>query len=534
MTTSNVVSAPTQPVLQMRGISKSFHGVYALRDVSLTIFPGEIHALMGENGAGKSTLMKILAGAYTADTGEVQINGETVRIADPNDARKAGITLIYQELNVAPNLTVTENIFMGHERTKAATFLQRDQMRQEAAALLKSLGAGFGEDALVSTLSIAEQQQIEIARALKDKSRILVMDEPTAALSDRETEQLFRLIGQLRDDGIAIIYISHRMAEVYRLADRVSVLRDGEYVGTLEKSEISSERLVQMMVGRALGDFYEHKSHSSSRTSADSLVDSSGEAIAPSSPSAPVLEVKGLADGRKVQPASFELYAGEIVGLAGLVGAGRTELARLIFGADPATAGEVFLNGKKLHISSPKDAIANGIAYVPEDRKDQGLFLEMTSRQNITMNVLGKRSTAGVMNFGVLKQIAADAINNLGIRVASPATRAIDLSGGNQQKLLVARWLAINPKVLLLDEPTRGVDIGAKSEIYRIISDLAAQGVAILMISSELPEIVGMSDRVLVMREGHLVGEVGGTTGTKITQENIMAYATGAKEVSQS
>jgi ribose transport system ATP-binding protein len=526
MTTSNIVSAPTQPVLQMRGISKSFHGVYALRDVSLTVFPGEIHALMGENGAGKSTLMKILAGAYTADTGEIQISGETVRIADPNDARKAGITLIYQELNVAPNLTVTENIFMGHERTKAATFLQRDQMRQEAAALLKSLGASFSADTLVSTLSIAEQQQVEIARALKDKSRILVMDEPTAALSDRETEQLFQLIGQLRDDGIAIIYISHRMAEVYRLADRVSVLRDGEYVGTLEKSEISSERLVQMMVGRALGDFYEHKSHLSSRTPAD--------AIAPPSPPAPVLEVRGLTDGRKVQPTSFELYAGEIVGLAGLVGAGRTELARLIFGADPATAGEVLLNGKRLHISSPKDAIANGIAYVPEDRKDQGLFLEMTSRQNITMNVLGKQSKAGVMNFGVLKQIATDAINNLGIRVASPATRAIDLSGGNQQKLLVARWLAINPKVLLLDEPTRGVDIGAKSEIYRIISDLAAQGVAILMISSELPEIVGMSDRVLVMREGHLVGEVGGTTGTEITQENIMAYATGAKEVSQS
>jgi ribose transport system ATP-binding protein len=526
MTTSNVVSAPTQPVLQMRGISKSFHGVYALRDVSLTVFPGEIHALMGENGAGKSTLMKILAGAYTADTGEIQINGKTVRITDPNDARKAGITLIYQELNVAPNLTVTENIFMGHERTKAATFLQRDQMRQEAAALLKNLGASFGADTLISTLSIAEQQQVEIARALKDKSRILVMDEPTAALSDRETEQLFRLIGQLRNDGIAIIYISHRMAEVYRLADRVSVLRDGEYVGTLEKSEISSERLVQMMVGRALGDFYEHKSHLSSHSSA--------EAIAPSSTPPPILEVKGLTDGRKVQPASFELYAGEIVGLAGLVGAGRTELARLIFGADPATAGEVLLNGTRLHISSPKDAIANGIAYVPEDRKDQGLFLEMTSRQNITMNVLGKQSKAGVMNFGLLKQIAADAINNLGIRVASPATRAIDLSGGNQQKLLVARWLAINPKVLLLDEPTRGVDIGAKSEIYRIISNLAAQGVAILMISSELPEIVGMSDRVLVMREGHLVGEVGGTTGTEITQENIMAYATGAKEVSQS
>ncbi|MBD1911435.1 MULTISPECIES: sugar ABC transporter ATP-binding protein [unclassified Leptolyngbya] len=504
----------TAPVLEMRGISKQFFGFSALRNVNLTVYPGEVHALMGENGAGKSTLMKILAGAYSADSGEILINGQPTKITHPSEARAAGITLIYQELNVAPNLTVAENIFMGQERTRAGLFLQRDQMYQEAEAILESLGASFSPKTTVSTLSIAEQQQIEIARALKDKSRILVMDEPTAALSDRETERLFGLIRRLRDDGIAIIYISHRMEEVYALADRVSVLRDGEYVGSLEHQTISADRLVQMMVGRPLQDFYEHESHAS--MAADE---------------APLLQVVDLTDGREIGPASFNLYAGEILGLAGLVGAGRTELARLIFGADPRSGGEVYLQGRRLHIDSPVDALRVGIAYVPEDRKDQGLFLEMSSHNNITMNVLGQRAKAGVMNLGFLKNIAADAIEQLGIRLASPNTRAVDLSGGNQQKLLLARWLAIKPKVLLLDEPTRGVDIGAKSEIYRIISDLAAQGVGILMISSELPEVIGMSDRVLVMREGRLVGEVGGTTGEAITQENIMVYATGAREM---
>ena len=507
-------SIATLPVLEMRNISKRFHGVPALQNVDLTLYPGEVHALMGENGAGKSTLMKILAGAYAADTGEVRILEQPVRISNPAEARLAGITLIYQELNVAPNLTVAENIFMGHERTKGGVLLERSQMEREAAEILQTLGAAFRPETRVSSLSIAEQQQVEIARALKDQSRILVMDEPTAALSDRETERLFEIIRRLRSDGIAIIYISHRMDEVYALADRVSVLRDGEYVGSLTQSEISSERLVQMMVGRPLQDFYETRSNGRSAQAA------------------PLLEVIGLTDGHKVQPASFTLYAGEILGLSGLVGAGRTELARLIFGADPKTGGEIRLEGRRLNISSPNEAIAAGIAYVPEDRKDSGLFLEMSSRKNITMNVLGNEATAGVMNGNRLRQIAAAAIEQLGIRLASPSIRAMDLSGGNQQKLLIARWLAIKPKVLLLDEPTRGVDIGAKSEIYRIISDLAAQGVAILMISSELPEIVGMSDRVLVMREGHLMGEVGGATGEAITQENIMAYATGVKQSS--
>ncbi len=506
-------SAPTQtPVLEMRGITKRFHGVPALQGVNLTIYPGEVHALMGENGAGKSTLMKILAGAYIADEGEIYVNGQRLHITDPGTARQAGINLIYQELNVAPNLTVTENIFMGSE-LRRGQLLDRERMHRDAERVLQSLGATFSPTDLVSSLSIAEQQVVEIARALKDNSRILVMDEPTAALSDRETERLFEVIHKLRQDGIAIIYISHRMEEVYALANRVSVLRDGQYIGSLTRDEISPERLVQMMVGRPMGDFYEHQRQTS--------------------PGAVVLEVRNLGGG-KVQPANLTLHAGEIVGLAGLVGAGRTELSRLIFGADPKASGEVWLNGNKLDIHSPGDAIAAGIGYVPEDRKDQGLFLEMTSGKNITLNMLKQDAKVGVLNWRSLGKIASDAVEDFNIRLANLEIRAVDLSGGNQQKLLLARWLAIKPRVLLLDEPTRGVDIGAKSEIYRIISDLAQQGVAILMVSSELPEVVGLSDRVLVMREGQIVGELGGTTGTTITQENIMAYATGASEVAGS
>lgn len=514
MASSTQPSIKTKAVLEMQGITKTFHGFTALHDVNLTIYPGEVHALMGENGAGKSTLMKILAGAYIADAGEIRIDGQPVKMTNPGQARDLGIAIIYQELNLAPNLTVAENIFMGSEIRKGGTFIDQDEMRRKATEVLENLDASFDAGDLVSTLSIAEQQQVEIARALKDKSRILVMDEPTAALSDRETEKLFEVVRRLRNEGIAIIYISHRMEEIYALADRVSVIRDGGYIGSLERMEISAERLVEMMVGRPLQDLYEHKRQTT--------------------PGPVVLEVTNLSDGRKVKSASFQLHAGEIVGLAGLVGAGRTEIARLIFGADRRTSGEIKLEGRSLNISTPDDAIKAGIAYVPEDRKDLGLFLEISSGENITMNVLGREAKAGIINSKSLFNIVADAINNLAIRLASPNIRAMDLSGGNQQKLLLARWLAINPKVLLLDEPTRGVDIGAKSEIYRIISNLAANGVAILMISSELPEVVGMSDRVLVMRAGSLVGEVGGSTGEAITQENIMAYATGAREVAKS
>ncbi len=517
MTTSIETSfseAPTvTPVLEMRGIAKRFNGVPALQNVNLTIYPGEVHALMGENGAGKSTLMKILAGAYIADEGEIHINGSPVKITDPATARKAGINLIYQELNVAPNLTVTENMFMGSE-LRQGQFLDRKRMQLEAQQVLKSLGANFTEQTVVGKLSIAEQQQVEIARALKDKSRVLVMDEPTAALSDRETERLFEVIRKLRSDGIAIIYISHRMEEIYALADRISVLRDGQYIGSLTRDEISPQRLVQMMVGRSMEDFYEHQRQKN--------------------PGPVVLSVRNISDGRKIKPASFEVHAGEILALSGLVGAGRTEICRLIFGADRKASGEVFLNGKKLNINTPSDAIDAGIGYVPEDRKDQGLFLEMSSRKNIAINTLKQDAKAGVVNWGSVNRLATQAVENFHIRLANLEIRAVDLSGGNQQKLLLARWLAIKPRILMLDEPTRGVDIGAKSEIYRIMSELAAQGVAIIMVSSELPEVVGMSDRVLVMREGHLVGELDDSVGKEITQEKIMHYATGATEVSGS
>lgn len=513
--TTNIESlfshSPTAtPVLEMQGIGKRFNGVPALQNVDLTIYPGEVHALMGENGAGKSTLMKILAGAYIADEGEIRINGQSLKIDNPATARKAGINLIYQELNVAPNLSVTENIFMGSELQRNQ-FLDRKGMEIEAQQVLDSLGATFSARDIVGTLSIAEQQQVEIARALKDLSRVLVMDEPTAALSERETERLFEVIHKLRNDGIAIIYISHRMEEIYALSDRVSVLRDGQYIGSLLREEISPQRLVQMMVGRPMEDFYEHQKQTH--------------------PGAVVLEVRNISDGRKIKSVSFALHAGEILGLAGLVGAGRTEVSRLIFGADRKVSGEVFLNGKKLEINSPSDAIKAGIGYVPEDRKDQGLFLEMSCRKNIALNTLKQEARAGFINWGSVNQLASKAVENFNIRLANLELRALDLSGGNQQKLLLARWLAIKPRVLMLDEPTRGVDIGAKSEIYRIMSELAAQGIAILMISSELPEVVGMSDRVLVMREGQLVGELDRTPGKEITQENIMHYATGAAEV---
>lgn len=500
--------ASQPPALEMLHISKSFPGVQALKDVSFVAFAGEVHALMGENGAGKSTLMKILAGAYTADSGEIRVFGRPVRISNPVDARRVGINLIYQELNLARNLTVAENIFMGVEPSRGG-LIDRKSMHAAAREVLQQLGASFTPDTPLARLSIAEGQLVEIARALLFKSRVLVMDEPTAALSERETEHLFRLIHRLRSQGIAIVYISHRMAEVYALADRLTVLRDGQRIGTLGKAEINAERVVQMMVGRPVQDFYQH------RTARDK-----GEVV---------LEVRGVTDGVRVLPSSFSVRAGEILGLAGLVGAGRTELARLIFGADRKTGGEVRIKGRLVSIRTPADALAAGLGYVPENRKEQGLFLEMASGDNIAMNVLGKYALAGVLNPAGIAQMVRRAIQDLSIRVPSPAARAKSLSGGNQQKLLLARWLAIGPKVLLLDEPTRGVDVGAKAEIYRLIGELAAQGVAVVFISSELPEIVGMSDRVLVMREGRIVGELDPARGDVISQENIMAYATGVR-----
>jgi ribose transport system ATP-binding protein len=492
-------------ILEMRGVSKSFPGVKALRNVNLKVWPGSVHALMGENGAGKSTLMKILAGAYRQDAGEVLIDGHLARLNTPHEARKAGVGIIYQELTVAPNLTVSENVFLGAEVSRFGVMTAQKEMERRTQEMLDRLGARFKADQKAAQLSVAEQQQVEIARALFYQSRILVMDEPTAALSERETEKLFEIVRQLRADGLAMIYISHRMAEVYQLADRLTVLRDGEYIGDLERSEFSSERVIEMMVGRKLEDFYKHTGAQVGRV---------------------IFEAAHLSDSKRVKDVSFQIRQGELVGLSGLIGAGRTELARLIFGADKKQTGQVYLEGKSMQIRSPRDAVRYGIGYVPEDRKQQGVFLQMAVRPNITMNVLGDSSTLGVLNSRALKERAKEEIKNLRVRTASLGALAGGLSGGNQQKLLLARWLEIRPKVLLLDEPTRGVDVGAKAEIYVIIRQLVEQGVAVLFISSELAEIVGICDRVLVMREGRLTGEVGGETGIEITQQNIMRMAT--------
>ncbi|WP_130835374.1 sugar ABC transporter ATP-binding protein [[Erwinia] mediterraneensis] len=493
-----------KPILEMRGISRRFGNFYALKAVDLTVWPGEVHALMGENGAGKSTLMKILAGAYSASSGEIIIDGQPTVIKGPKEALAAGITLIYQEINLAPNLTVAENIFLGSE-IRHLGLVRRRQMAQEAQRVIDRLGAQFSATDLVSTLSIAEQQQVEIARALQRNSRILVMDEPTAALSNRETGQLFALIKRLRSEGMAIIYISHRMAEVYELSDRVSVLRDGSYVGSLTRDNLNASELVRMMVGRPLNDLF-NKDRSISF-------------------GAIRLAVNHLTDGGKIHPGSLTVRAGEIVGLAGLVGAGRSELAQLIFGVHKPGSGEIWIDGEKVRINSPREAIAHGIGFLTENRKEQGLFLELAAHENIVMATLERDASYGMLNRRKAQKISSEAIQSLNIRVPHAQVRAGGLSGGNQQKLLISRWVSINPRILILDEPTRGVDVGARSEIYRMMNQMAQQGVAILMISSELPEVVGMSDRVYVMREGALVGEL---SGDNISQENIMTLATGA------
>jgi ribose transport system ATP-binding protein len=468
---------------------------------------------MGENGAGKSTLMKILSGAYHADPGgEIRIDGKHVTISGPLDALHCGISTIYQELSLAPNLSVAENMLLGREH-KSGPMIDRRSMEQACRTVLDRLGVRFRASTKVSELSMAERQLVEIARALIANARILIMDEPTTSLSSRETDALFALIRQLRSEGLAIIYISHRMAEVYELADRVSVLRDGTYVGTLTREELSAERLVRMMVGRDLSSFYK-KDH-----------DAKGSR-------GPVLfSVSHVSDGDRVHACSFDLHQGEVLGLAGLVGAGRTELARLIYGADRKASGEVTLNGKKLALHRPEDAIRAGVVYLTEDRKHLGLFLDMTVRENVNLNVLQRDARTGsILNIKAAKNRAAAAIRALGIRVAGDIVPVGSLSGGNQQKVLLSRLLETKPRVIILDEPTRGVDIGAKSEIYRLIDDLARRGVGVIVISSELPEIVGICDRVLVMREGRIAGEVGGVGHPPITQENIVAIATGVKE----
>lgn len=510
MTAQQKAEKPGVPVLEMRNISKTFGTIRALSNVSLTAHAGEVHALMGENGAGKSTLMKVLSGAYKADPGgEVLIDGRPVVTGDPIKAKANGIAVIYQELSLAPNLTVGQNMFLGTEPSRFG-IVDRAATRKLGDPILERLGLGFDANQIVATLSLGERQMVEIARALTTNARIIVMDEPTTSLTTRETDRLFEVIDNLKRQGIAIIYISHRMEEIYQLADRVSVLRDSAYVGTLEREELSAPKLVSLMVGRDLSSFYK-KEHS-----------------APTAEQKTVLSVREVGDGRKVHACSFDAHAGEVLGIAGLVGSGRTELARLIFGADEKTTGSVWLEGRELTINGPRDAMDEGIAYLTEDRKVLGLFLDMSINENINIGVIGADARpGGILDFAKARQRADKAVAELSIRTGSIATNVGALSGGNQQKALIARLLETRPKVIILDEPTRGVDVGAKSEIYRIIDELAREGIAIVVISSDLPEIIGIADRVLVMREGKIAGEVKAAPGAPIAQEAIMTLSTG-------
>ncbi len=492
------------PLLEMRGISKAFPGVQALSDVSFTLNAGEIHALVGENGAGKSTLMKVLTGGISKDAGTILLRGQPVEITSPRGAIDVGIAIIHQELTLIPYLTVAQNIYLGREpRGMAPGTVNWVALNRQAGELLERLGLGFRPTTLVSDLSIAQRQMVEVAKALSLSASIIAMDEPTSALSDREVEALFTFIRQLRSQGVGLIYISHRMAEVFELADRVTVMRDGRYVGTAPISELTEAKIINWMVGRTLGELYP-------KTSTPQ-------------PDA-VLKVRGLRRGVELQDISFELHRGEILGLAGLVGAGRTFVARALFGADPVDSGEIWLDGQTVRIRSPQQAIKLGIGFVPEDRKAQGLFLGLAVRHNISVTGLSALSRLGVVNRKRRDALAKRYVDELGVRTPSIAQRVRNLSGGNQQKVVIARWLTLNPKVLLLDEPTRGIDVGAKAEIYALISALAAKGMGILMISSELPEVLGVSDRILVMREGKLVGEF---SRAEATQDVIMVAATG-------
>ncbi|MGE5582845.1 MAG: sugar ABC transporter ATP-binding protein [Bacillota bacterium] len=491
-------------ILELKGIVKTFPGVKALNGVNLQVRPGEVHALLGENGAGKSTLIKVITGIYQPDRGEIKMSGKPIKFSDPLQAQHCGIAAIYQEPTAFPDLNVMENVYMGHYPVDPV-FKRIDwgRMRKETAELLKSLEMDIDPAARMKSLSVAERQLVEIAKALSFQSRILIMDEPTAALTLQEVKELFKIINRLQETGTAIIYISHRLEETFEIADRVTVLRDGQYIDTCNVSDVTMEKLIQMMVGRALNDLFPKAEVKR------------GERI---------LEVKNLAKNGEFSGISFELHKGEIVGLAGLVGAGRTELARTIFGVEQSDGGEIWVAGKKVTIRKPDDALRNGIAYLTEDRQQYGLVLPMALTQNVTLPTLKKFAVWGRLNRRKEEQTTAEYVKLLDIRAAGLYQKALQLSGGNQQKLVLAKWLATRPVVLILDEPTKGVDVGAKVAIYSIISQLAKEGLAILMISSELPEILGMSDRILVMHEGRLTAHF---RRAEATQEKILASAAG-------
>jgi ribose transport system ATP-binding protein len=478
--------AHAKPVLEMRGIVKRFPGVLALNDVTFDVRPGEVHVLLGENGAGKSTLIKILSGVYAPDAGQIRFDGQLVNIRNPRDAQALGISTIYQELNLVPDMTVAENIFLGREPMRRFGVVDRKQLIRQTSEVLAALHLQIDPQAIVKRLGIAQQQMVEIAKALSLKSRLIVMDEPTAVLTAHEIDLLFATVETLKKSGVAIIYISHRLDEVKMLGDRATVLRDGAWVGTVPVAEASVDQLIRMMVGRDLKDKFPKVT------------------IAPGEE---VLRVENLTRKGVLNDISFNLHRGEVLGIAGLVGAGRTEMARVVFGAEPFDSGRILLHGQPVKIKSPAHAIRKGIALLPEDRKRQGILAHLSIKQNITISALSKFLRGGVIN---LRQEHAHAKEYAAsMRIASPDLDrwVYYLSGGNQQKVVIAKWLSSHADIFLFDEPTRGIDVAAKVEVYQLMGEMLKRGAAIVMISSELPEILGMSDRILVMRGGRIRGE---------------------------
>ena len=492
----------------MQNISKSFPGVQALKDVTLTVAPGEIMALVGENGAGKSTLMRVLNGVLPLEQGEIFWEGRPVAIHSPHDAQSLGISMIHQELALIPYLDTGKNIFLGREpRGIIPGTVNWKRLYAQASEQLDRLGLAIDPRTPVRFLPIAQQQMVEVAKALSLNARLIVMDEPTSSLTDREVETLFAQIKALRTQGVSVIYISHRLEEVFEIADRVTVLRDGMLVGTEPITALDSDRIIRMMVGREIGYVYERSERP---------------------PEGPiVLELRGVTRVGAIEDVSLTLRRGEILGVAGLVGAGRTELAETIFGVRPATSGEIWLEGRRVSIRRPSEAIDLGIGFVPEDRKAQGLFLSMDVATNTVMPILRRLTRWLLIQWSRVAKVAAEFITLLDIRTPSARQRVRNLSGGNQQKVVIAKWLTREPKVLILDEPTRGIDVGAKAEIHHLMRQLAGRGVGILMISSELPEVMGVSDRLLVMREGRLVAEF---DPRRATDDDVIGAATGARE----
>ena len=492
-----------EKILEMKNIVKTFPGVKALDHAYIDLYAGEVNAFLGENGAGKSTLMKVLTGVYQKDEGEIIYNGKSVNFKNPKEAQENGISIIYQEFNLLPHLSVADNIFITREFQGMKGIVNESKQNEEAQKILNQLGLKISPEEKVMNLSVAEQQMVEIAKALSTHAKILIMDEPTAALTDREIEKLFEVIENLKKDGVGIIYISHRMEELKIIADRATVMRDGKYIDTVNYKDTTNDDLIKLMVGRDITEQYPARNVEI------------GEAL---------LEVEDLSYKKHVKAINFSVKKGEILGVAGLMGSGRTEMAKVIFGAYEKSGGKVFMEGKEVHIKNPKEAIKLGIAYLTEDRKKDGLFLNLSIEDNIMIANLNLVSDKSVLNKVKSENITKKYIEKMKIKTPSKEQFTKNLSGGNQQKVILARWLCQNKKIVIFDEPTRGIDVGAKREVYNLMNELVETGAGIIMISSELPEILGMSDRVMIMHEG----KIGNIIDIKdATEERILYFATG-------